>query len=284
MTTHLAGCVLCLALAVSPVAAQSLGQVAADEAARRKTIATPARVIRADDLRTDFPVTTPVERPAWPGADTAAADPQAPRTLVAAASLQGGGLPPIAAMAVAGGEVFLELTVNRDGGVEAVRTLRDTPPFTDSLSMTVRGWRFAPAEDVLTPAVGQRADETTRRATSSKVLVVGLFRPPALFAMTLGEPPKTIAGPSDDAPAVTGAATMPLYPARAMFDGTALIELQLGVDGSVMRTRLARSAPGFDEPALDAAAALSFRAPRVKGRAVPSVVYVVEAFRQPITP
>jgi len=277
------GCLVCLPLVALPASAQSLGQVAAEEAARRKAITTPARVIRSDDLRADFPVTTPVDVPAWP-AGSAAADPAAPRTLVEAAQLQGGSLPPIAAMAVAGGEVFLEATVNRDGVVEAVRTLRDTPPYTDGLTGAVRGWRFAPAEDVVTPLPGQPIDETTRRAATSKVLVVGLFRPPALYDVTLGTPPKPAGAPSEDAPAVNGVATMPGYPPQALFDGTVLIELRLGVDGSVMRTRLTRSAPPFDEPALDAAAALAFRPAQIKGRSVPSVVYVVAAFRQPITP
>jgi len=266
----------------SRAVAQSLAEVAADEAARRKAIATPARVMRETDLRTDYPVTTPTELPAWP--EAAAGDPAAARRLVEPASLQGGPLPPIPVMAVAGGEVFLEVAVGSDGAVSGVKPFRDTPPFTEALSGAVRAWRFEPAEDAVVPAPGQPIDETTRKAAASKVLVVGVFRPPALFSVTLGEPPKDVGTPAPDVPAPVGAVTMPQYPMNALFDGSVLIELRLGVDGSVMRRRLVRSAPGFDAPALIAVDALSFRPARVRGVAVPSVAYVVVAFRQPITP
>lgn len=266
----------------SRAVAQSLADVAADEAARRKAIATPARVMRETDLRTDYPVTTPTELPAWP--EDAAGDPAAPRRLVEPASLQGGPLPPIPVMAVAGGEVFLEVAVGSDGAVSGVTPFRHTPPFTEALTAAVKAWRFEPAEDAVAPRLGQPIDETTRKAAASKVLVVGLFRPPALFGATLGEPPKDVETPAPDVPAPVGAATMPEYPMNALFDGVVLMELRLGVDGSIMRRRLVRSAPGFDAPALIAADALSFRPARVRGVAVPSVAYVLMAFRQPITP
>lgn len=283
MALRILGGLVCLTLAAAPAAAQSLGQVAAEEAARRKAIGTPARVIRGEDLRADYPVTTPVDRPAWPGDTADGVDSAVPRTIVAAARLQGGTLPPIAVQAMAGGEVIVELSVTRAGVVESAKTLRSTPPYTENLLTALRGWRFAPAEDVLTPAAGQPTDETTRRAAASKVLVVGLFRPPALFAATLGEPPTSEAAPSPDAPAV-GALVMPDYPVRAMFDGTVLIEVEINADGSVQRRRLARSLPPFDDPALEAVGSLTFRPANVRGRAVPSVAYVVAAFRQPITP
>ena len=264
------------------VSAQSLGQVAAEEAARRKAIASPARVMGDADLRADYPVTTPTELPAWPEA-AAGLDPSTPRRLVEPAALQGGPLPVVPIMAVAGGEVFLEATVTAEGRVSAVKPFRDTPPFTDTLSTAVRAWSFEPAKDAAIPLAGRPIDERTRRPAASKVLVVGLFRPPALFAATLGQPPQDVGAPSDDVPAPAGAARMPDYPVNAMFDGVVLVELQLGVDGSVMRRRLLRSSPAFDGPALIAVDALSFRPARMRGVAVPSVAYVVLAFRQPIT-
>jgi hypothetical protein len=88
---------------------------------------------------------------------------------------------------------LLELTVGADGRVTEVKPLRTTPPFTEMLTATVRDWRFRPAED---------ADSSNRVADSrsaapapvaSKVLVAGVFRPPALNMPTLGEAPKTCA-------------------------------------------------------------------------------------------
>lgn len=271
------------ALLVSQVAwAQSLGQVAAEEAARRKTITAPARVMGDADLRPDYPVTTPTEVPAWPE-DAAALDPSVPRRLVEAAALQGGPLPVIPIMAVAGGEVFLEAAVTAEGRVSAIKPFRDTPPFTDTLSTAVKAWNFEPAKDAAIPLAGRPIDERTRRPAASKVLVVGLFRPPALYAATLGQPPQNVGAPSEDVPAPAGAARMPDYPVNAMFDGVVVVELQLGVDGAVLRRRLVRSSPAFDGPALVAVDALSFRPARVRGAAVPSVAYVVLGFRQPIT-
>lgn len=273
---------LVLVFGVGPAAAQPLGQVAAEEAARRKAITSPARVMVEADLRPDFPVTTPTDVPAWPD-DAAALDPSAPRRLVEPAELDGGPLPVIPVMAVAGGEVFLEVAVNAEGRVSGVKPFRDTPPFTDALSAAVKAWAFEPATDAAIPLPGLPVDARTRRPAASKVLVVGLFRPPALFAATLGEPPKNVGAPSEDVPVPAGTPRMPDYPVNAMFDGAVLIELQLGVDGSVTRRRLLRSSPAFDGPALIAVDALSFRAARVRGAAVPSVAYVVLAFRQPIT-
>lgn len=273
---------LVLVLGAGHAAAQSLGQVATEEAARRKAITTPARVMGDADLRADYPVTTPTDVPAWPD-DAAGLDPSTPRRLVEPAALQGGALPAIPVMAVAGGEVFLEVAVNAEGRVSAVTPFRDTPPFTDTLSAAVRSWSFEPATDAAIPLAGRPIDDRTRRPAASKVLVVGLFRPPALFAATLGEPPKNVGAPAEDVPAPAGAARMPDYPVNAMFDGAVLVELQLGVDGSVMRRRLLRSSPAFDGPALIAVDALSFRPARVRGAAVPSVAYVVLGFRQPIT-
>ena len=64
---------LVCAMGAGEAAAQPLGQVAADEAARRKTIASPARIMREADLRPDYPVTNPTDVPPWP--DGAALDP-----------------------------------------------------------------------------------------------------------------------------------------------------------------------------------------------------------------
>ena len=54
---------------------------------------------------------------------------------------------------------------------------------------------------------------------------------------------------------------------------------------SLVRQRLVGASRwGGAAPALIAADALSFRPARVRGVAVPSVAYVLMAFRQPITP
>lgn len=56
-----------------------------------------------------------------------------------------GGLPALPLMALAGGQVFVELAVTSEGRVAAVVPLRTTSPFTDPVVDAVRGWTFVAA-------------------------------------------------------------------------------------------------------------------------------------------
>ncbi|MFN7977470.1 MAG: TonB family protein [Vicinamibacterales bacterium] len=275
--------VLCATLACTPlVQAQSLGQAAAAEAARRKAIQKPARVITADDIKPADAVSNPTEVPPFP--DTSSpADPAGRRVLVSPAKLAGGALPIIPVMAIAGGEVFLEVDVTRDGGVSGVKAFRTTPPFTDTLSTAVRGWRFAPAQDAAPPEAGKPIDPATKRATASKVLVVGVFRPPSIYqGSNAGEPPKNTGAPSDEVAAPASGPAMPDYPPQALFNGVVLVELGLQPDGSVASAKVIRGAAPFDALALASARSMSFRPPRVHGQNVATNVYVAVGFRQPV--
>ncbi len=266
----------------SPVTAQSLGRLATEEAARRRAIPSPARVMTEDDLG------SAASRPpadASPSAPTSArADaPPVKRLAVAAAKLKGGALPQIPIRAVSAGEVVVEVSVDKAGRVTAVKALRHTEPFTDAVVAAVRTWTFAPAEDAPVPPPGVPPDPSARAPMSSTVLVVALFRPPSLFPGTLGEPPKNVAGPSGAAPFPAGPLVMPAYPPQALFDGVVLLELDVAAHGGVNGIGVVRSAAAFEKAAIEAAGALGFAPARVHNRVVPAFVYVIAAFRQPIT-
>lgn len=278
-TTLVATTLLVLATAAAP-GAQTLGQLAQRETARRQTIASPARILTVGDLGPTVPARFPP--PTVPGSSSTAAEPLARRIAVAPAALRNAALPGIPPMAVGGGEVVLEVSVDKTGRAVDIKTLRDTPPFTAELIAVARAWQFQPAEDAEAPAPGKPIDRTTRRFIDSGVLVIGLFRPPALFPLTLGEPPRTVAAPSSSVPTPVTPSTMPTYPPQALFDGVVLAELQVGADGRVVDTRILRSSPGLDEPTLDAVRRLAFLPARVHGAPAPAMVYVVTAFRQPI--
>ncbi|MEP7118935.1 MAG: TonB family protein [Acidobacteriota bacterium] len=283
MAASTLGCVLCLtiSLAAVPVAAQSLGHLAAEEAARRKAIPTPARVITDDDLR---PATGPTQAPLPLPEPTSADEPKpAARVAVAPARFASGQMPQIPILAVSGGEVVLEVSVNRNGRVTAVKPLRHTAPFTDAMAAAVRSWTFAPAEDAVAPLAGAEPDPETRKPMDSTVLVVGVFRPPALFANTLGEPPKNVAKPSGATPFPMSPLEMPAYPAQSLDSGVVLMELSVAAQGNISGAKVLKSTPPFDAPALAAVSALSFAPARVHNRPAPALVYVVAAFRQPIT-
>ena len=277
--------VLSACLACAPVVqAQSLGQVAADEAARRKAIQKPARVITEDDIKPADPVSNPTEVPPFPESSTSD-QAEGRRVLVTPARLQGGAMPVIPVMAIAGGEVFLEVDVDRDGAVSGVRAFRSTPPFTESLTAAVQGWRFTPAQDAAVPEAGRPVDPATRRAMATKVLVVGVFRPPSVYeGATAGQPPMNTGAPSEGAPAPTAGPAMPSYPPQALFNGVVLLELSVQPDGHVSGAKVVRGAAPVDALALESAASLAFRAPRVHGQAAAANVYVAVGFRQPITP
>jgi outer membrane biosynthesis protein TonB len=263
-----------------PLGSQTLGQLAAEEAQRRQAIPAPARVITNFDLAAVAP---PLPRPI-PTPDTAgaAAAPEVRRMLVSPASYQGGTTPAFPVLAVSGGEVMVELSVDRTGRVTDVAVLRDTPGFTPLVQSAVRGWRFQPAEDAVAPAPGAPLDARTRRAIDSRVLVIGLFRPPALFQGTLGQPPVDTGAPSAAVPAPTPFPAMPALPPQTLFDGVVLTEVHVTSDGSVGSTRFLQPAPGLDGPTLDVIRGLRFRPARVLDTPSEAFVYVITAFRQPI--
>jgi TonB family protein len=193
-----------------------------------------------------------------------------------------GALPQIPVRALGGGEVFLELTISSTGGVSAVRTLRATPPFTETLSQAVRGWRFVPAEEEMEPEAARPGEPALRRVVDSRVLIAGLFRPPTLNTPSFGEPPADVASASDETPFPL-ATVMPAYPPLARDSGTVLVEVHVDPRGDVVDAVAIRSAPPFDAPAIDAARGWKFRPARLHGRSVDTLAYIVFAFRQPVT-
>jgi TonB family protein len=184
------------------------------------------------------------------------------------ARYQTGSLPPLAPMAVGGGQVFLEVSIDRGGHVAAVTPLRTTPPFTELMIDAVRDWMFQPADE--------------DGPIESTVFVAAVYRAPAFEAPTLGELPKDIAAPSSGAPfpIVTIA---PRYPPRARTGGVVLVETTVDREGSVSDVRVVRSAPPFDAAAAAAARQWRFRAALLRGTPVGSIVYIVFGFPAPVT-
>lgn len=179
------------------------------------------------------------------------------------------------AMALGGGEVWLEVNVNGSGGIARITPLRSTPPFTDLMLDAVKSWRFSSA--TVTNADGQP------RPVESNVLVAGVFRPPTLYnGATAGEQPRNVGAPSAEIPVPTRTAT-PVYPAQAMFEGVVVIEASIGADGNVKDARIVRSGAGFDQVALDAARQWTFRPALRDGRPTPASAYLIFGFRQPVT-
>ena len=187
-----------------------------------------------------------------------------------------GELPAIPVQTVGAGQVFVELAVTASGTVSTATILRATPPFTDAVVSAVQNWRFDPARDSDDP-------KEPLRDTPSTVLVAAIFRPPTMLnGPVAGTPPKDVGGPSVTTP-LPASAVAPAFPPKALSSGMVLVEVDVNAAGAVIDARPIVSAPGFDEPAVNAARQWTFRPARLHGRAAPSVAYLIFSFRQPVT-
>lgn len=192
----------------------------------------------------------------------------------ASAQLQAGAAPALPAMAVGGGQVLLEVSVGSDGRVTDIKPLRMTPSFTETLTAVVRDWRFRPAEN--SGSAGGRGP------VASKVLVAGLFRPPALTLPTLGEPLREGAPASDDT-AFPLTTSLPAFPPQANRSGVVVLEARVDRGGRATDLKVVHSAPPFDESARQAVANWIFRPARLNGADTSTLVYVVLGFAAPVT-
>lgn len=189
----------------------------------------------------------------------------------------GGSVPPLPRLAIGGGQVVLELTVDDAGGVNGVKPLRTTPPFAESLAAEAKGWRFTPAEEERPDP--KRAGAPTRVAVASKVALIGMFRPPVLRGPTLGPVPKDVASASEDV-AFPLTMVMPSFPPTARAGGQVVIEARIAPDGAVGDVKVLQAQPPFQGAALDALSKWTFKPARRAGVPIPSLVYVVFGFAE----
>ena len=157
------------------------------------------------------------------------------------------------------------------GTVAGIETLRTTEPLTSILQADVARWRFEPSM-----LGGERV--------STRVLVAAVYRPPVLYNLPgPGEPPKDVGSVAADAPYPI-VNPPPGYPANALGDGVALVEVLVGTAGEVKAATVIQSTgAGFNPSAIQTATQWRFRPARRDGVPVPSFAYLVFGFRQPIT-
>ena len=184
------------------------------------------------------------------------------------AQYRSGAVPPVPDHAVGGGDVILDVSVNRSGGVSDIKVARSTPPFTDLVSTAIRGWQFQPARGP------QPVDST--------VLVAAVFRPPTINTPTQGKPPTDTSTMSPEAPFPLTMVTPP-YPVHAVDNRLVLVEVRVGTGGNTSDAKIIGSTSGFDDAALDAARRWTFRPAEVGGARVTSLAYLMFGFRRPVT-
>jgi TonB family protein len=186
---------------------------------------------------------------------------------------------PVMSADVGGGEVLLEVTVDRTGAIGVIKPLRDTATFTERMTQAVKTWRFKPAERDIPTAQRKPGGPPTERV-DTRVLVAGVFRRPSVIGLTLGEPVRDVAVASADIPFPTSTVP-PAYPPAAVSPGVVLVEIRVDAIGSVSDAKIRLSSPGFDSAALSAARQWKFRPAKSGGANTPAVAYIVFGFPVP---
>jgi TonB family protein len=197
------------------------------------------------------------------------------------AVFQSGSVPtlPVISTDVGGGEVLLEVTVDRTGAISVIKPLRETATFTERMTQAVKTWRFKPAERDIPEAQRKPGGPSTERV-DAKILVAAVFRRPSVLGLTLGEPVRDVAAASADIPSPTSIVPPP-YPPAALSPGVVLVEVRVDAKGSVSDAQVRLSAPGFDNVALSTARQWAFRPAQSGGASRPAVAYIVFGFPVP---
>jgi TonB family protein len=196
------------------------------------------------------------------------------------ALFESGNVPALSVLSVevGGGEVLLELTVDRTGAVSGIKPLRETASFTERMTQAVRNWHFHPSE-IDIPAERRKPGGPVTELVDTKVLVAGVFSRPSVIGPTLGEPIRDVGSASADIPFPTSLPTV-AYPPGKTGAGVVLVEVQVDAKGGVSNAKVRVSSPGFDSVAVNAARQWRFRPAKLRGNA-PAVVYIVFGFPVP---
>jgi outer membrane biosynthesis protein TonB len=177
---------------------------------------------------------------------------------------------------VAGGEVVIELTIDRDGAPTRPVVLRTTPPYTQMMLDAVMQWQFTPARALNV--------QGARVPVEGQVLVVAVYRPPSLLnGPTLGEPPVQLSPASADV-ASPSAIVPPVYPVKSLGQGVMLFELLIDEQGRVAESAALAATAGFEEVSRDALRQWTFNPARYRGRPAAASTYVLFGFMPPLGP
>jgi TonB family protein len=163
-----------------------------------------------------------------------------------------------------GGIAAYDVHLDETGAVTRTDVVQDVAPYGSILGEALPSWRFEPA----------RAEG---HAVKSRVLVLGLFRPPATAFVVPPVPRyKTTVAPAD-IPWPTSVAVPP-YPPNAMGSGKVVLEADVSDAGTVTGVRVLTPASAFDGAAGDAARQWTFRPARKGTRDVAARAVLVMSF------
>jgi TonB family protein len=162
------------------------------------------------------------------------------------------------------GITAFDVSVDASGAVTGVETVQDLAPYAAMMRDALPRWRFQPARRRGSPV-------------ATHVLVLGFFRPPAMFIVAPDRPRYKDTEAPDDVPWPT-AVTPPPYPPNATGSGKVILEVDVADDGTVSKVRVVSPASVFDGAASDSARAWKFRPSSYHNRDVGSRLYLLFSF------
>jgi TonB family protein len=157
-----------------------------------------------------------------------------------------------------------DVTVDENGAVAAADLVQDVMPYGAQLQEAVRSWRFEPASE-------------GDRRVGSRVLVLGLFRPPSLSIIAPQGPFYQTTRAPEEIPWPTYVAIAP-HPANVVGNAIVVVETDISDAGKVASARTLGLSTAFDEVALEAARQWTFRPAARAGRPIGSRAYLLFSF------
>lgn len=163
-----------------------------------------------------------------------------------------------------GGIAAFDVSVDKKGAVTSADLVQDVAPYGGMLGGALPRWRFEPVREA-----GQ--------AVSSRVLVLGFFRPPGTTFATPENPRYKNTTAPEELPWPTSV-VVPPYPPNALGSGKVVVEADISEAGRVTGTRVLTTATAFDGAAVDSLRQWKWRPARRANREVASRAFVVLSF------
>jgi TonB family protein len=163
-----------------------------------------------------------------------------------------------------GGIAAYDVRIDEKGSVTSADIVQDVAPYGAMLGHALPSWRFEPAREGGSPV-------------PSRVLVLGLFRPPVLYFAAPEKPHYKSTEAPAEVPWPT-AVRVPPYPPNTTGDGKVVLEADVSDDGAVAAVRVVSPATPFDDASLQAARQWTFRPASREGRPTTARVFLIFSF------
>jgi hypothetical protein len=168
------------------------------------------------------------------------------------------------------GLVSFAVSLDEQGHVTDVQTVRDVPPLTSAALVALKSWTFAAATQ-------------TGKTVASRLNVDVLFNPGnASFG---NAPPLAAAAPlnaaagQDFAPPHVQSAAYAQYPVNTIVAGPVIFNAQVGRSGRVVRAAAVYTTPSLVAPAMSAVRKWRFSPAQFRGASVASTTVIAFVFR-----